>query len=339
MIDLSNIKKSFLLAAALVILAAAALITLAISLGAQQKLVLSSPFRVMKNPLVTWSVPEAEASRRGDGLWTAVETGDSLKESQSVRTGSEGNVDIRFDGGTLVRVAGDSLVSIDDISLQKVDLRVEQGRLISRFNKLTGRENHRVVTPSAVCGIRGTELVFDVTPGETVIYGMSGHTEVASADGPAAPVLLGFQQKTSVRKGEMPSSPEAMTPEEVAYFRMLLDSLHDSEVVLVTTSLNFEPDSSALTADSSAELERIARRLKKLRKEVVIAGHTADVGDRAGQYTLSVERAEEVKNRLVTLGIKASRLEVRGYGGSLPVEDNATPAGRAANRRVEFILN
>ena len=69
---------------------------------------------------------------------------------------------------------------------------------------------------------------------------------------------------------------------------------------------------------------------------VEIGGHTDDRGGTASNETLSRQRAEAVRDWLVSHGIDTSRLEVRGYGESRPTASNATPEGRARNRRIEF---
>jgi outer membrane protein OmpA-like peptidoglycan-associated protein len=50
---------------------------------------------------------------------------------------------------------------------------------------------------------------------------------------------------------------------------------------------------------------------------------------------LSNQRAEAVKNYLVTNGVAADRLTSNGFGDTQPVDDNNTPKGRTNNRRVE----
>ncbi len=67
-----------------------------------------------------------------------------------------------------------------------------------------------------------------------------------------------------------------------------------------------------------------------------INGHTDSQGDDASNLTLSQERSNAVKNYLANKGVDASRTIAIGHGETTPVEDNATPAGRAKNRRVEF---
>lgn len=72
--------------------------------------------------------------------------------------------------------------------------------------------------------------------------------------------------------------------------------------------------------------------------EVRIIGHTDNVGGDALNDRLSMDRAQSVKNYLVTRGVRADSVQVAGRGEREPVADNTTEAGRAKNRRVEIFL-
>ncbi len=78
--------------------------------------------------------------------------------------------------------------------------------------------------------------------------------------------------------------------------------------------------------------------LMKARGEIRIGvyGHTDNVGADATNLELSKTRAASVVKYLVSKGIADRRLESEGFGESKPVTSNATPAGRAKNRRVDF---
>jgi len=69
---------------------------------------------------------------------------------------------------------------------------------------------------------------------------------------------------------------------------------------------------------------------------VRIQGHTDNKGSAAYNQKLSERRAQAVKDLLVSEGISASRMTIKGFGMSSPVASNATAEGRALNRRVDF---
>lgn len=72
---------------------------------------------------------------------------------------------------------------------------------------------------------------------------------------------------------------------------------------------------------------------------IVVAGHTDITGDDKSNQTLSLKRAESVRNWMRDTGdIPESCFAVQGYGQSRPLKSNDTEAGRAANRRVEISL-
>jgi outer membrane protein OmpA-like peptidoglycan-associated protein len=73
-------------------------------------------------------------------------------------------------------------------------------------------------------------------------------------------------------------------------------------------------------------------------KMVRVEGHTDSQGDDASNMKLSQGRAEAVVAYLVKKGVGDERLSAKGFGETKPLADNATKAGRAKNRRVEFNL-
>jgi len=71
---------------------------------------------------------------------------------------------------------------------------------------------------------------------------------------------------------------------------------------------------------------------------VRIEGHTDDTGPAELNRRLSQQRADAVKAYLAGKGIAAGRLEAKGFGPDRPITADKTPAGRAKNRRVEFVV-
>jgi outer membrane protein OmpA-like peptidoglycan-associated protein len=71
---------------------------------------------------------------------------------------------------------------------------------------------------------------------------------------------------------------------------------------------------------------------------VELVGHTDGSGNADANIALSLARAEATRDALLVLGVAADRVAVRGAGPADPIADNATPEGRAQNRRVEVIL-
>ena len=69
--------------------------------------------------------------------------------------------------------------------------------------------------------------------------------------------------------------------------------------------------------------------------QVIITGYTDNVGAPDFNVTLSLQRAEAVRDSLISLGADSSKFQVSGAGEAKPIADNSTDEGRAKNRRVE----
>lgn len=101
----------------------------------------------------------------------------------------------------------------------------------------------------------------------------------------------------------------------------------------------FQPGSAEFAADGDAAVAALTQTLALCPPvDFEIAGHTDAAGDPARNQALSEERAERVKAALETADLPQIRLVARGYGATRPIADNATPEGRAANRRIEMTL-
>jgi len=111
------------------------------------------------------------------------------------------------------------------------------------------------------------------------------------------------------------------------------------EAVISLDNVHFDFDKATLRPEGFVILDKAAALLQQHERVVVeVAGHTDSIGTEAYNQGLSERRATTVKDYLVSKGIKASRMTVKGYGEAQPVASNDTEEGRAMNRRVELIV-
>ncbi len=116
-----------------------------------------------------------------------------------------------------------------------------------------------------------------------------------------------------------------------------LTKLSDTGEVQLLQPIEFETGKAVIKPSSLPILDEVVTLLKaRPSLRVGIYGHTDNKGALALNTRLSKERALACKTYLVEKGIAEARLESDGYGPAKPIEDNATPEGRARNRRVEF---
>ena len=149
----------------------------------------------------------------------------------------------------------------------------------------------------------------------------------------------------------------------------LTTRLIDPEVLDVDTSES-APNSAAVVEMAEVKVERITRNkafrindilystkkfgldrkdkfilkqfadylMENPKMRVAIHGHTDNIGDPADNLKLSQNRADGVKEHLISLGVPSSRLESKGFGETKPEASNDTAKGRAQNRRTEFMI-
>lgn len=106
---------------------------------------------------------------------------------------------------------------------------------------------------------------------------------------------------------------------------------------LVLRNVYFDFDKAGVRPDAVPVLQEAVDILKEEQGEftLVLEGHTDSVGSDSYNQELSEQRANAVRDWLISNGIPAERIRSVGFGETRPAADNSTAAGRALNRRVE----
>lgn len=101
--------------------------------------------------------------------------------------------------------------------------------------------------------------------------------------------------------------------------------------------VTFDTGSYMLQPQFRPTLDKIAQSLKDYPNSLIdVYGHTDSTGSAQLNQTLSENRARTVGDYLGMQGVSQARIRTQGYGATMPVATNATPEGRAKNRRVEI---
>jgi outer membrane protein OmpA-like peptidoglycan-associated protein len=106
----------------------------------------------------------------------------------------------------------------------------------------------------------------------------------------------------------------------------------------ISRDILFDLGKAVIKKESFIEISRIASFMKAHAQiKFSIEGHTDSQGDANFNKALSERRANAIRDALIEFGINPNRLTTIGKGEDEPIDTNATPEGRANNRRVEFI--
>ncbi|GAB3651026.1 hypothetical protein GCM10028791_19130 [Echinicola sediminis] len=101
----------------------------------------------------------------------------------------------------------------------------------------------------------------------------------------------------------------------------------------------FDFDKAELKPESKSSLLRLKRFLEENAKiNIIIEGHTDNIGEEEYNQQLSMRRAESVREYLVDNGIQKSRLSISGWGDKRPVVPNTSQVNRSKNRRIEIVI-
>jgi OmpA-OmpF porin, OOP family len=141
-------------------------------------------------------------------------------------------------------------------------------------------------------------------------------------------------------------SARAQADAEQAKNAALLKELSDLKgqqtnrgLVLTVGDVLFATGKAEVAAGGMRSIDKLAEWLKKNpTRNLLIEGHTDNTGPDELNQKLSQQRADAVRDQLVSRGVPADRITTRGYGPKYPVVANDTASGRQQNRRVEVVV-
>jgi outer membrane protein OmpA-like peptidoglycan-associated protein len=111
-------------------------------------------------------------------------------------------------------------------------------------------------------------------------------------------------------------------------------------VITLSGSVLFVSAKADVLPDARVKLDSVAKALLEQdpSASILVEGYTDSQGGAAFNQELSQRRADSVRTYLVSRGLPPERVTAQGFGLASPIADNASPEGRANNRRVEIVV-
>jgi outer membrane protein OmpA-like peptidoglycan-associated protein len=133
----------------------------------------------------------------------------------------------------------------------------------------------------------------------------------------------GMNDGSEVKSGKNPLDPN--------------DDVAKIEKKMILEGIKFATAKASILPESEQPLQKVLASLQEYPEvTVLISGHTDSVGNDDSNRSLSIRRAQAVKDWLTGKGISAARINVIGKGEAEPIASNNTSEGRAQNRRIEI---
>lgn len=165
--------------------------------------------------------------------------------------------------------------------------------------------------------------------------------QLESAQGRAAEAQARAEAAQAAAKSAQDAADAARAEAQALQNRLReLEAQQTERGLLVTLGdVLFEFGKSDLLPSANPRMDKLAAFLQQFPdRQLRIEGYTDSVGSVAANQRLSERRAAAVQSALVSRGVSPQRIATQGYGKSYPIASNASPEGRALNRRVEVVI-
>jgi outer membrane protein OmpA-like peptidoglycan-associated protein len=230
------------------------------------------------------------------------------------------------------------------------DYQKQQAELVKKGKQdLSDTEKQQAATLAAMAAEQASKDKADVEKRhEETIAAMNAEqarkdeaaAEQARKDKAAAE--LQGQQAEAVRQGKQDlSDSEKRTADALAALAKLAAVKEEERGLVITLSggVLFRSAESTLLSSAQVKLDQVAKALLAVpARSLIVEGHTDSQGSASYNQDLSQRRADAVRDYLVQKGYPSDHIQARGKGKGSPIADNASPEGRANNRRVELVI-
>jgi chemotaxis protein MotB len=178
-----------------------------------------------------------------------------------------------------------------------------------------------------------------------VLYAASDHErakQIAAGFSNVATGGSGVLPASDGEKSERERTEEGLMGNPLLIQKAKMRHTKDGLVISLSEAGFFAPGEAVIDAQADEVINTIAESVKTTSASIRIEGHTDSTpisnAKFPSNWELSTARAASVLVRLTEKGIAPERLSAAGYAGFQPVADNATPEGRAQNRRVDVVI-
>jgi len=263
-----------------------------------------------------------------DGSW-----GQALNLGYPINSGADENSLLVSANGQLAYFASDRPGGMGDLDLYGFELYPEARPLAVSYirGKVTDKTNGQPVEADVELfdlstGKLATGAYSDPKTGEFLVCIPAGREYALNASSEG---YLFFSQNYNVATG---------TPKEPYTLDVPLSPLTAGSTIALR-NIFFNTASYDLLPTSNAELEKLGKLLKtNATLRIELGGHTDNVGADVANMTLSDQRAQAVRDHLISQGIDETRITAKGYGETKPTSTNDSEEGRAQNRRTEVTV-
>lgn len=280
----------------------------------------SKPFRGNASPLV---VPAYVEVKTNDFYALPISGGEAPYKCEIIEGGA--GIEMRDCAFTAPSYADTFRVRVTDRGGQE---RYSEITVVSDAPK-----TDMVINPSSIELLTGQTQTFEATGGLNPY-----RYTVASGPGTIDPVT-GYYRAPSM--GEGPARIEAEDAQgRKAYAEIYIKVPAKANQTFTLKNVNFIFNQTRLVPSSNKRLDEAVRRLSKLNiREIIVEGHTDDIGKAEYNRDLSERRARRIGEILrERLGLEASQIRSLGYGFDHPVVPNTDEKSRLENRRVELLI-
>lgn len=204
-------------------------------------------------------------------------------------------------------------------------------------------------------GLAGCVTTQDPFTGQSKVSNAAKGTGIGAAGGALAGALIGAASGNAGRGALIGAGVGALTGGGVGVYLDRQESelrqqlqgtgvsvtrLGDRIVLNLPSNVTFATDADQVNAEFYPVLNSVAIVLNKYDQTLVdVTGHTDSDGNDGYNFNLSQRRATNVAQYLAGQGVNGRRFSIQGFGEQRPIASNATPEGKAQNRRVEIQIS